>query len=79
MQATLLDFVGKKENSDSQVDSVLDAIKELALEVKDMKKHHKNICDIAFQDAKKSNMLEALRKCNYIIEFAKVRTDFEWF
>ena len=78
LQATLIDFVGKKENSGSQVDSVIDAIKELTLEVKDMKKH-KNICNIAFQDVKKSTMLEALRKCNNIIEFAKVTTDFEWF
>ena len=38
LQATLLDFVNKKENSESQVDSVLEAIKELTLEVKDMKK-----------------------------------------
>ena len=38
LQATLIDFVGKKENSDSQVDSIIDAIKELTLEVKDMKK-----------------------------------------
>ena len=79
MQATFLDFVDKKENSDSQVDRVLDAIKELTLEFKDMKKHHKNIWDIAFQDAKKSTMLEALRKRKNIIEFAKVSTYFEWF
>ena len=44
-----------------------------------MNNHHKNICDIAFQDEKKSTTLEALKKCNNIIEFAKVSTDFEWF
>ena len=44
-----------------------------------MKKHHANICNIAFSDGESCKMLEGIRKCDNINQLIDVCELFEWF
>ena len=83
VQSTILIYKknpeGEEDSSKNEQSCLLEKMNELTIEVKNMKKHHENICNIAFQDPKKSSLLEALRKCGNLIDFLKVSKDFEWF
>lgn len=82
-QTTMLSFASNNLEKDSSTpkdeDLILKKLNELTLELRGMKTHHESICSIAFKDPKKSVLLEALRKCENLVDFLKVSKSFEWF
>ena len=57
IQTTLLDLTApQSQTTDGSLDDVMAAIKDLTLEVKNLQSHHKEICNITFNDHEKSKI-----------------------